>query len=112
MAKHPQSLFGFRLRVARERANLPQDRLGVLIGLDEGCSSARISRYETGIHQPPFEVAGKLGEVLGVPTAYFYTDDDQIAEMLLDLAGFTETELESIKSSIRRIQKKREGLIS
>lgn len=107
MPKHPQSLFGLRLRAARERANLPQDRLGVLIGLDEGCSSARVSRYETGIHQPPFEVAEKLAEVLGVPTAYFYCADDQMAEVLLGLAGFTETELASIQGSIRRIQKKR-----
>lgn len=108
MPKHPQSLFGLRLRAARERANLPQDRLGVLIGLDEGCSSARISRYETGIHQPQFEVAEKLAEALGVPTAYFYCADDHVAEVLLDLAGFTEIELTSIKNSIRRIKKKRD----
>lgn len=107
MPKHPQSLFGLRLRAARERANLPQDRLGVLIGLDEGCSSARISRYETGIHQPPFEVAEKLAGVVGVPTAYFYCADDQVAEVLLDLAELPETELASIRNSIRRIQKKR-----
>ena len=106
MSKHPQSLFGLRLRAARERANLPQDRLGVLIGLDESCSSARVSRYETGVHQPPFEVAEKLAEILGVPTAYFYCADDQIAEVLLSLAGFTEVELTSIQNSIRRIQKK------
>lgn len=95
------------MRTARERAKLPQDRLGVLIGLDEGSSSARISRYETGIHQPPFEVAEKLAGVLGVPVAYFYCSDDQIAELLFDLADFTEAELASIKNSIRRVQKKR-----
>ena len=109
MSKLPQSLFGLRLRAARERANLPQDRLGVLIGLDESCSSARVSRYETGIHQPPFEVAEKLAEVLGVPTAYFYCADDQMAEVLLSLAGLTEAELTSIQNSIQRIQKKRSG---
>ena len=110
MSKHPQSLFGLRLRAARERANLPQDRLGVLIGLDESCSSARVSRYETGVHQPPFEVAEKLAEVLCVPTAYFYCADDQMAEVLLGLADFTEVELKSIQNSIRRIQKKRGGV--
>ncbi|MFZ5503780.1 MAG: helix-turn-helix domain-containing protein [Pseudomonadota bacterium] len=107
MAKQPQSLFGLRLRTARERASLPQDQLGVLIGLDEGCSSARISRYETGIHQPPFEVAEKLAEVLCVPTAYFYCADEQLAAVLLDLSEFTQTELSSIQNAIRRIQKKR-----
>jgi transcriptional regulator with XRE-family HTH domain len=107
MSNHPQSLFGLRLRAARERANLPQDRLGVMIGLDEGCSSARISRYETGIHQPPFEVAEMLARVLGVPTAYFYCVDDQVAEVLLDLEALTEAELASVRNSIKRIQKKR-----
>ena len=29
-----------------------QDKLGVLIGLDEECSSARISPYGSGKHQP------------------------------------------------------------
>jgi len=110
MAKQPQSLFGSRMRAARERAKLPQDRLGVLIGLDEECSSARISRYETGIHQPPFEVAEKLAGVLGVPVTYFYCPDDQIAELLLNLADFSETELASIQNSIRRIRKKRSGV--
>jgi transcriptional regulator with XRE-family HTH domain len=107
MSRHPQSLFGLRLRAARERANMPQDQLGVLIGLDEGCSSARISRYETGIHQPPFEVAEKLAKVLGVPTVYFYCADVQVAEILLEIAGFTGAELSSIRNSIRRIKKKR-----
>lgn len=98
------------MRAARERANLPQDRLGVMIGLDEGCSSARISRYETGVHQPPFEVAEMLAEALGVPTTYFYCADDQIAEVLLGLANFTEAELTSVQNSIRRVQKKRGGV--
>ena len=107
MSKHPQSLFGIRLRAARERANLPQDRLGVLIGLDESCSSARVSRYETGIHQPPFEVAKKFAEVLGLPVAYLYCTDEQMANVLLSLADFTEVELAALQNSIRRIQKKR-----
>jgi transcriptional regulator with XRE-family HTH domain len=48
----PSTLFGRRLREARIRVGIPQDKLGVLIGMDEGCSSARISRYETGVHEP------------------------------------------------------------
>lgn len=85
MATYPQSLFGSRLRAARLRAGLAQDRLGVLIGLDEGCSSARISRYETGIHEPPFEIAKSLAAVLGVPVAYFYCPEDELAEVILEL---------------------------
>jgi transcriptional regulator with XRE-family HTH domain len=107
MQKQPGSLFGIRLRAARERLGLAQDRVGVAIGLDEGCSSARISRYETGVHQPSFEVAQKLATVLTVPAEYFYCADDQIAEILLDLNTLSENELASIRRSIRRVLKTR-----
>ena len=77
--------FGARLRQAREWKGLAQDKLGVLTGLDEGCSSARISRYETGVHQPPFETARNLARVLNVPVAFFYCEDDWLAHALLHL---------------------------
>ena len=78
-----------RLRQARERLGLPQDKLGVLIGLDEGCSSARISRYETGIHEPAFDIARKLAQVLGVSVTYFYCEDDWLANAVLQLQTLT-----------------------
>jgi transcriptional regulator with XRE-family HTH domain len=77
-----QSLFGRRLREARLRADIPQDRLGVMIGLDEGCSSARMSRYETGVHEPPFPIIAKIAKVLKVPAAYFFCTDDRLAEIM------------------------------
>ena len=46
--KEPATAFGRRLRAARLRADIPQDKLGVKIGLDEGTASVRVSRYETG----------------------------------------------------------------
>lgn len=77
-----KSLFGRRLREARLRAEIAQDKLGVMIGLDEASSSARMSRYENGIHEPPFLWVERLAEALGVPTAYFYCSDDQLAEII------------------------------
>jgi len=65
---------------------MPQDKLGVEIGLDESTSSARISRYETGVHLPPYDIARKLAEALQVPVAYLYCDDEQLAELLLRLS--------------------------
>ncbi|ADC45117.1 hypothetical protein Rmet_6509 [Cupriavidus metallidurans CH34] len=53
------------------------------IGLDETIASARISRYESGVHQPAVEIAQKLAKVLKVPTAYLYCDNDELAEFLL-----------------------------
>ncbi|OQX01961.1 MAG: transcriptional regulator [Thiothrix lacustris] len=107
MIKHPQSLFGSRLRAARIRAGLPQDRLGVLIGLDEGCSSARISRYETGTHAPPFEIAQSLAAVLSVPVAYFYCPQEKLAEVLVELYGLAEAELQLVLEELRVIRAKR-----
>ncbi len=83
MQNEPKSLFGKRLREARLRIGLAQDKLGVLIGLDEGCSSARISRYETGVHEPPFETAKNIAFALNVPVAYFYCMQDDLAELLV-----------------------------
>ncbi len=78
-----ESTFGVRLRAAREAMGIPQDKLGVLAGLDESSSSARISRYEAGIHQPDERFAKKLAEVMHVPLAYLYCEDDLIAKILL-----------------------------
>ena len=77
------SIVARRLREARLRAGIAQDRLGVLIGLDEGSSSARMSRYETGVHEPPLHVVQLLAKVLRVPAAYFYAEDDSLAEWIL-----------------------------
>ena len=102
-------MFGRRLRAAREAAGIPQDRLGVMIGLDEGCSSARISRYETGIHQPAFEIAEKIAAVLCVPTAYFYCRSDALSEVLLAASEFGDGELRRLKESAERIRRAERG---
>jgi transcriptional regulator with XRE-family HTH domain len=70
--------------------DIPQDKLGVAIGIDEGCSSARISRYETGTHEPPFATALMLASVLEVPVAFFYCDDDGLANLLVCYATLSE----------------------
>ncbi|MDD2700213.1 MAG: helix-turn-helix transcriptional regulator [Sideroxydans sp.] len=77
-----KSLFGRRLREARLRAGIAQDKLGVMIGLDEGCSSARMSRYENGIHEPPLPTIHLLAKALHLPAAYFYAEDDILAELI------------------------------
>ncbi|REE17721.1 helix-turn-helix protein [Paraburkholderia sp. BL27I4N3] len=95
--QQPASLFGRRLRSARHRADIPQDKLGVQIGLDEHTASARISRYETGVHEPPFEIALKLAEALRVPAAYFYCDDDGLAELVLAWGSLSTSERKKLK---------------
>lgn len=53
-----------------------------MIGLDEGCSSARMSRYENGVHEPPFPIIESIAKLLKVPVAYFFCEDDRLAEIM------------------------------
>ncbi len=96
----PNTLFGRRLREARTRAGIAQDRLGVMIGMDEGSSSARISRYETGTHEPPFSLAEKMAATLNVPAAYLYCDDDQMATLLIDYALLSEVSRTRVRALV------------
>ncbi|NKA35770.1 XRE family transcriptional regulator [Ralstonia solanacearum] len=98
--KQPTTVFGRRLRDARKRANIPQDRLGVLLGLDEGTASTRISRYETGAHEPQFGVAMQLAEVLEVPAAYFYCEDDDLANVVFSWERLSKAERRHIKTLV------------
>ena len=91
-----KSLFGRRLREARLRAGIAQDKLGVMIGLDEGSSSARMSRYENGVHEPPFLWVERIADALGVPAAYFYCDDDRLAEIILIYSALPEKKRKSL----------------
>lgn len=72
-----------RLREARLKAGLSQERLGVLAGIDEMSASARMNQYERDKHAPDWLTVQRLAGVLQVPVAYFYAEDDALAEMLL-----------------------------
>lgn len=99
-SKQPASTFGKRLREARLRANIPQDKLGVRIGLDEGTASARISRYETGTHAPPFDIATKLAKELRVPTPYLFCEDEELAALLLSWGSLSKAEKKRVKDLV------------
>lgn len=81
----PSSIVGRRLRERREALGLAQEKVGVAIGLDESSARARISRYELGVHEPPYETVKMLAEVLRVPVTYMYCDDSDVACLLIAL---------------------------
>ncbi|EHU3239231.1 helix-turn-helix domain-containing protein [Acinetobacter baumannii] len=82
MQPHLSNVFAMRLRLARKAKGLSQERLGILAGIDESSASARMNQYERGKHVPDFLVASKIAEVLELPTAYFYVEDDLLAEII------------------------------
>ncbi len=76
--------FSKRLKEARLRAELTQHQLGVLAGIDEDNASAKMNQYEKGIHIPKYERLRDLAKALNVPTAYFYAETDELAELLIN----------------------------
>jgi transcriptional regulator with XRE-family HTH domain len=86
-AKYP--VFALRLAQARERSGLSQTQLGVLAGLDPSVASPRINQYERGKHEPQLKTAKRLAEVLGIPPAFLYTEDELLAELLLQWNDLT-----------------------
>ncbi|HCT1747665.1 TPA: helix-turn-helix transcriptional regulator [Salmonella enterica subsp. enterica serovar Corvallis] len=74
-----------RLKEARQRAKLTQEKLGVLAGIEEATAYSRLSHYENGTHKPTFDLVCEFARVLNVPESYFYTVDDDFAEAVLDL---------------------------
>ncbi len=53
-------------------------------------ASPRINQYERGKHEPQQKTVKQLADVLGVPAAFLYTDDDLLAELLLRWNGLTQ----------------------
>ncbi|RPH29255.1 XRE family transcriptional regulator [Buttiauxella warmboldiae] len=80
---HYNDIFCRRLKQARLASGLSQKRLGIAAGIDEFVASTRINRYEKGVHEPNAEIMQKLAEVLRVPLAYFYAEDNDLAELML-----------------------------
>lgn len=76
-------IVALRLRQAREAAGLSQRQLGIVAELDVTVASPRINQYEQGRHMPNLRMLERLGEVLDRPLPWFYTVDDELAELLL-----------------------------
>ena len=84
-APRTTSIVGRRIKGLREELGWSQEKIGVAIGIDESSSRARISRYELGVHEPPVPTTKLIAGTLGVPLAYMYCEDDNVAALLLAL---------------------------
>lgn len=93
-------LFARRLADARQRAGISQAELGRRAGFDAG-ASPRINQYETGRHMPNPGTIKRMAEILGVPAAYLFADDEQLAKLLLIWADMTPSERDDL---LRRIE--------
>ena len=96
--------FAKRLKQAREKAELSQKRLGMLAGIEESNASAVMNQYERGTHLPKFPLVRNMAQVLNVPTAYFYTADDELADLLMLYQQLNPKNRSAILEEIRSIR--------
>ncbi|STX37713.1 helix-turn-helix domain-containing protein [Legionella feeleii] len=71
-----------RLKEARIASGMSQKVLGIAAGIDEFSASPRINQYETGKHSPDYLTLHRIAKVLNIPTAYFYAEEDDLAEVI------------------------------
>lgn len=76
-----KSKFCNRLKAIRKTKQISQEKLGLLIGLDEFVASTRINRYEKGIHTVDANTAERIAKALDEPLSFFYAETEEIAEL-------------------------------
>jgi len=52
------------------------------LGMEPNTASARMNQYEKGKHAPDFLTMKRIAKELGVPVAYFYCEEDDLAELI------------------------------
>lgn len=75
-----------RLKYIRQMQGITQKELGNKLGMDQAGASARISQYETGKHAPDYATVKRISEALNIPVAYFYCEDDVLANIVLEVS--------------------------
>lgn len=74
-------MLAHRLKQARLRAGLSQEKLGKLSGIDPMSASARMNQYERGKHSPDYQLMCRVAEILQMPVSWFYTEDEEQARL-------------------------------
>ncbi|WP_371435029.1 helix-turn-helix domain-containing protein [Polaromonas sp.] len=95
--------FGSRLRKARLQAKLSQEQLGIEAGLEPASASTRMNRYELGKRVPAQQIVRQLALVLKVPTAYFYSDNNDEASLLLNYHRLSKPKKQQVNELIQSL---------
>lgn len=92
-----------RLKEARVSAGISQKELGIAAGIDEFSASSRMNQYETGKHTPDYLTLKNISNVINYPVAYFYAEDNMLAEIILLFHRLAESKKEQILSYLKNI---------
>lgn len=96
-------VFARRLKEARQRLGISQYALGIAAGIDEMSASPRVNQYERGKHEPDYRMAQRLAEALKVPSAYLYTVEDDLAEVLAILGSLPAEQRRDVLEALRKL---------
>jgi transcriptional regulator with XRE-family HTH domain len=91
------------MKEARKHAGLSQERLGVLAGIDEMSSSARMNQYERGKHEPDYSMVERIAKVLNVPESYFYAKDDEAAWLQVVFHRMSSADRKRVTLAVREL---------
>lgn len=97
-------VFTQRLKQARLKAGLSQVALGLRIGITQSSASSRMNHYEKGRHIPDMQTLSKLAEELGVPVAYFFCENDDMAELVTIFSKLTDEEKSEYLELVRKVK--------
>lgn len=99
-----KNLVAIRLKEARLRAKMSQKKLGIAAGIDEFTASPRMNQYETGKHVPDLLTLKQISKVLKVPIAFFYAEDDGLAELLIFFETMNKSSRRTLIEYIKNIK--------
>ena len=94
-----------RLKQARKAAGYTQQRIGIALGMEPNTASARMNQYEKGKHSPDYTTMKRIADELGVPVAFFYCEEDVLAELILELGKLNKSELEQKLKDLKSSEK-------
>lgn len=95
-----------RLKKTRLAAKISQKKLGVAAGIDQFAASARMNQYERGKHTPDFLTLKRIAKIVEVPVAYYYAEDDDLAELILSYESLSKSDKQKLLQQIKKTSNK------
>lgn len=96
--------FGENLRKLRKGRGMTQSELGGQVGL----SKAVISKYETGLGYPSFDVLIRIAQYFGVSTDYLL---GVASTRSMDITGLTEPQADALQHLVAELRNANKTLI-
>jgi transcriptional regulator with XRE-family HTH domain len=94
--------FGEILKKLRKGSGMTQSELGNQVGL----SKAVISKYETGLGYPSFDVLIRISQFFGVSTDYLL---GVASAKSMDISGLTESQADTLHRLVAELRKANGG---